>query len=204
MYWDAPRPRRSGSSTSAGASHLRPGRDIESASHDPSISVPALIREAEERDCQAVAEIYAHYVLMTVSTFEEIAPTAGDWAERLATMSEANLPFVVAEADDVVVGYCYASRWRPKPAYRHAGEVTIYVSPARTGQGIGGRLLEDLIRRCPGSGFTQLISVVVRTDDDASLRFHESAGFERVGVLRRVGFKHGQWLDTVLLQRGVG
>lgn len=168
------------------------------------MSVPALIREADERDCHTIAEIFAHYVLRTVSTFEEVPPTAGDWGERLAIMSEANLPFIVAESDGAVVGYCYASRWRPKPAYRHAGEVTIYVSPATTGRGIGGRLLKDLIERCPGSGFTQLISVVVRTDDDASLRLHQSAGFERVGLLRRVGFKHGRWLDTVLMQRGVG
>jgi phosphinothricin acetyltransferase len=165
--------------------------------------VPALIREAEERDCETVAEIFSHYVLETVSTFEEVPPTPGEWIQKLSSLSEENLPFVVADADGVVVGYSHVTPWKPKPAYRHTGEVTIYVSPEWTGQQIGSRLLADLIDRCSSGSITQLISVIVRSSESSSRALHESFGFVEVGVLRRVGYKHGQWLDTVLMQRSL-
>ncbi|MGW2153851.1 N-acetyltransferase family protein [Nonomuraea sp. NPDC001699] len=158
------------------------------------------IRDLNEDDVPAVAAIYAHYVTGGVATFDEVPPEAGEWRARAAALTAAGLPFLVAEDDGVVTGYAYLGQYRPKPAYRHSLEVSIYLAPGSTGRGLGRLLLGELIRRAPATGARCLIAVIADGGDPASLRLHAAFGFEDVGRLRNVGFKHGRWIDTVLLQ----
>jgi L-amino acid N-acyltransferase YncA len=150
---------------------------------------------------EAVAAIFAHYVRTTVTTFEEVPPTAADWQRRLDELAGRNLPFLVAEADGVVCGYAYASPWRPKPAYRYTVEDTVYISPAHTGRGLGRALLTALLTGCEQAGARQVIAVIADTGSDASAALHRRLGFEPAGCLRRVGYKHERWVDTLLMQR---
>ena len=159
------------------------------------------VRAAVPADLQAVAAICAHYVTTTVTTFEEVPPTVADWRRRLDDLAGRNLPFLVAEADGTVCGYAYASPWRPKPAYRYTVEDTVYISPARTGRGLGRALLGALLAACEQAGARQVIAVIADTGSDASVALHRRLGFEQAGLLRRVGRKHGRWIDTVLMQR---
>lgn len=169
----------------------------------------ATIRPATAADLPAVAAIFAHYVETSVVTFEETPPTVADWERKLRDLDDRGLPFLVATAPephaDAVAGYAYAAPWRPKPAYRHTAENTVYLSPAHTGRGLGRALLTTLIEACATAGVRQLVAVVV--DDGAepnpSLALHRSLGFAEAGRLSAVGHKHGRWLDTVLLQRGM-
>jgi L-amino acid N-acyltransferase YncA len=168
------------------------------------VTVPAeqpVVRAAGPADLETVAAIFAHYVTTTETTFEEVPPTAAEWQRRLDDLTGRNLPFLVAEADGTVCGYAYASPWRPKPAYRHTVEDTVYISPARTGRGLGRALLAALLSTCEQSGARQVIAVIADTGSDASVALHRRLGFEQAGRLRRVGRKHGRWIDTVLMQR---
>ena len=160
-----------------------------------------IVRAAVPADLEPVAAICAHYVTTTVTTFEEIPPTAADWQRRLDELARRNLPFLVADQDGTVCGYAYASPWRPKPAYRYTVEDTVYVSPAHTGRGLGRALLAALLSACEQAGARQVIAVIADTGSDASVALHRRFGFEQAGRLRRVGRKHGQWIDTVLMQR---
>ena len=75
--------------------------------------------------------------------------------------------------------------------------------PALSGLGIGGRLLDALLSECAGAGVRQVIAVIVDSDGAASLALHRNRRFIDAGRLTAVGFKHGQWLDTLLLQRSL-
>ncbi|GAA3453909.1 GNAT family N-acetyltransferase [Dactylosporangium matsuzakiense] len=159
------------------------------------------IRTATRDDLPAVAAIYAHYVTETVVTFDENPPALDAWHDRHADLSTRGLPFLIAEAEGEVAGYAYATPWRPKPAYRHTVEDSIYLSPAWSGRGFGSALLQAVLDACTDAGLHQVIAVIVDPGSDASAALHRKHGFTEVGRLQSVGHKHNRWLDTVLMQR---
>ncbi len=169
---------------------------------------PPVVRPAAPADADQVAAIFAHYVATSVATFEEVPPTAADWRRRLGDLAGANLPFLVADESGsrpgTVRGFAYASPWRPKPAYRHTVEDTVYLSPGHTGRGLGSALLGGLLAGCADAGARQVIAVIADTGSDASAALHRRFGFTEAGRLSGVGRKHGRWIDTVLMQRTLG
>ena len=158
------------------------------------------LRPLELKDVEQVTAIYAHYVASGVATFDEIAPDEGAWSGKAGSIVAHGLPFLVAEVGGKVAGFAYATVWRPRPAYRHTVEDTVYVAPERLRQGLGGMLLEGVVEGCRKAGVEQVIAVIADTGEPASEALHRSAGFVEVGRLGKVGFKHGQWIDTVLMQ----
>lgn len=158
------------------------------------------IQFLSEADLPGVAEIYAHYVTKSVATFDETPLDSEAWRLKAAAIVAADLPFLVAKEGDRVLGFAYCGRYRPKPAYRHTVEDTIYLSPDATGRGLGRLLLGELIPLASETGARQMIAVIADSGDPASLKLHASFGFAEVGRLKSVGFKHGRWIDTILYQ----
>ncbi|MBK1784811.1 N-acetyltransferase [Prauserella sp. ASG 168] len=162
-----------------------------------------MLRDASTADLPAIAEIYAHYVRDSVATFEFDAPDAAEWQRRFTAITEAGLPFLVAESDGRVAGYAYCGPWKTRPAYRHTVEDSIYLAPWALGRGLGGALLDELLDRCTRSGLREVIAVITDSGDESSAELHRRRGFAEVGRLRQVGDKHGRLLDTVLFQRSL-
>jgi L-amino acid N-acyltransferase YncA len=165
----------------------------------------AVIGPAGAGDLGLVAEIFAHYVTHSVVTFETEPPTVADWQARLDALAGSGLPFLVARAGGEVAGYGYVSPWRPKPAYRHTVEDTVYLAPGATGRGLGRMLLAELLARAGQAGARQMVAVIADAgaDSEASIALHRALGFADAGRLTAVGHKHGRWVDTVLMQRGL-
>ncbi|MFC7099373.1 GNAT family N-acetyltransferase [Nonomuraea rubra] len=118
------------------------------------------VRALTESDLPAIAAIYAHYVTTTVATFDETPPTADDWRAKAGGVTGAGLPFLVAEVDGEVAGYAYVSQYRPKPAYRHTLEDSIYLAPGRTGRGLGRLLLGELVAAAGRTEARRLVAVI--------------------------------------------
>ena len=164
----------------------------------------ASVRPAVAADLERIAQIFAGYVTGSVVTFEVDPPAADHWRERLAYLAGLGLPFLVAESGGTVAGYAYATPWRPKPAYRHTAEGSVYLAPEWRGKGLGRVMLEALLADCAAAGVRQVIAVIAETGDPASVALHRACGFTEAGRLTQVGFKHDRWIDTVLMQRAVG
>ncbi|MGC2191769.1 MAG: N-acetyltransferase family protein [Candidatus Dormiibacterota bacterium] len=158
------------------------------------------IRPATASDCEAVAVLYGGYVRDSLATFELVAPSTEDWQARLEALDQVGLPFLVAIDGAELVGYALATPWRPRPGYRFTVEDSIYIDPRRTGQGLGSRLLTELIAAARAWGAKQVLAVIADSGEAASPALHLGAGFVEVGRLRQVGFKQGRWVDTLLLQ----
>ena len=162
------------------------------------------VRSSRDDDIPKIAAIYRHHVLHGVASFEDIPPDEDEVARRRGDILALKLPYLIAERSGRVVGYCYASRYRERSAYRFTLEDSIYVDAAEVGRGIGRALLSTLVERCCELGYRQMIAVIGGSDQWPSIRLHETLGFTRTGLLPAVGFKFGSWVDCVLMQRALG
>ncbi len=182
---------------------------------------PVRVRDARRDDLAGIREIYAHHVRHGLASFEETPPDLAEVTRRFEATLAHGLPYLAAEAqvagpevagpevagpgtEPTLLGYAYAGPYRPRPAYRYSVENSLYVAPSLEGRGIGRILLEELIRRCTALGFQQMIAVIGDSGHLPSIKFHESLGFTQAGHLRSVGFKFGDWVDSVILQRRLG
>jgi len=163
-----------------------------------------LIRSCLEADMPAVTAIYQHHVRHGTASFETEPPALDEMCRRRYDIVSKGLPYLVAVSGGDVIGYAYAGTYRPRAAYRDTVENSIYIHPESIDRGIGKHLLSALIAACETLGLRQMIAVVGDSGNLASIRLHEHQGFELIGSLRSVGYKHGRWLDSVLLQRPLG
>ncbi len=159
-----------------------------------------IVRAAADTDVGAIAAIYGHHVLNGFGTFEEVPPSLEDMAARKGAVDAAGLPYLVAD-DGGVVGYAYASRFRPRAAYRFTVEDSVYVAPDRTGRGIGKALMERLIEVCEDMGLRQMMAVIGDSANAGSIGLHRAVGFVQTGLSPGLGFKFGRWVDVVWMQR---
>ena len=162
------------------------------------------MRRCVPADLGQVGEIFAWYAVNSVATFEEAGRSQADWEALAAELDGLGVPFLVAEAGGAIAGYAYAGPWRRKPAYRATVEDSVFIAPDHTGHGIGRLLLTELISACASARVRQVIAVIADSGAEASVRLHEKCGFAHAGRLVDVGFKHGRWIDTVLMQRSIG
>lgn len=161
------------------------------------------IRDAAADDMARVQAIYAHHVLHGTASFEEVPPDLEEMQRRREAVLAAGLPYLVAEHGGAIIGYAYAGRYRPRTAYRHTAEDSVYLDPAALGRGAGRALLSAVIGRCAAAGYRELVAIIGDSGNSASIGLHRALGFREVGVLRNVGLKFGRWLDTVIMQHGI-
>ena len=163
-----------------------------------------LIRDAREDDLPVIQKIYAHHVLHGQASFEEKPPDVEEIRRRFRAVRAKGLPYLVAEIEGAVCGYAYAAPYHHRPAYRHAVENSVYVDQGAVRRDLGGALLDSLIDSCEKKGLRQMVAVIGDSANTASIKLHERAGFRFVGNLQSIGFKHGRWLDCVIMQRALG
>ena len=162
------------------------------------------IRPSRDDDVGAIAAIYGYHVMHGVASFEEAPPAVAEIARRRGEIVARGLPYLVAEREGRVVGYCYAGLFRPRTGYRFTLEDSIYVDAAEIGRGVGRALLESLLARTTELGYRQMVAVIGGRETVASIRLHEALGFAHIGAFPAVGFKFGRWIDIVLMQRALG
>jgi phosphinothricin acetyltransferase len=162
------------------------------------------IRPAVDADIPAIAAIYAHAVAHGTASFELEPPDEAEMARRRSALIAGGYPYLVAEGGGGLLGYAYAGAYRTRPAYRSTVEDSVYVAPAAHGQGVGRALLTALIAECEARDFRLMVAVIGDRGSSGSIKLHEALGFSHVGALEPVGYKHGRWLATVLMQRVLG
>ena len=150
-------------------------------------------------DVPAITEIYKHYVEETAITFDTEVPGEAAMAEKFAALVKLGHPLIVAEIEGDVVGYAYASFYRPRAAYRFTCEDSIYLRADMKGKGMGKAMLTELLAQSKTFGFKQMIAVIT-ADTANSIAIHEKFGFRHVGRYDAVGYKFDRWHDIVHLQ----
>lgn len=154
-----------------------------------------MIREVHPSDVKSICDIYNHYILNSTCTFEEERITAAGLVARIKRIKSYQLPWLVAEQNEQLVGYCYASPWRMRSAYRFSVEVSVYVDHQHIQQGWGRRLYSALFYSLHELGKRTAIAGITLPNAD-SVKFHENLGMKKVAHFENVGFKFNRWLDV--------
>jgi phosphinothricin acetyltransferase len=142
-------------------------------------------------------------VLHGFGTFEEVPPAAADMDARRRAVQDQGLPYLVAEDGGEVLGFAYAAPFRPRAAYRYTLEDSVYIAPHAKGRGVGRAVLSAVIAECERLGVRQLVAVIGDSQNAGSIGLHRALGFEQAGIHKSVGFKHGRWVDIVMVQKAL-
>lgn len=146
------------------------------------------VRLAQPADADALAAIYAQNI-DTPITFEIVAPTPREMAERVANVQRL-MPWLVLERAGKVVGYAYACPHRERAAYRWSVDTSVYIDAAHARSGAGRALYRVLFELLRLQGY-YVAHAGITLPNPGSVALHESFGFEPVGIYRDVGFKLG-------------
>ena len=158
-----------------------------------------IIRKVEIRDAKQIAEIYNFYVENTHHSFE-IEPESLEETRNLISETSEHYPFLVAEENGEVTAYAFAACYKPRSAYKHSAEVSVYVKNDLKQRGIGTKLYERLFDELSKMDVHAIIAGI-SLPNDGSIKLHERFGMEKVAHFREVGFKLGRWIDVGLWQR---
>jgi L-amino acid N-acyltransferase YncA len=163
-----------------------------------------LTRPSLDTDLPAITAIYAHHVLHATGTFETEPPSVTEMQARRADVLAKGLPYLVAEDAGEVLGFTYATWFKPRPAYRFSVEDSIYLAPGQQGKGLGRLLLTELLARCEAVGIRKVMAVIGDSANAGSVGVHRALGFTQVGVIESCGWKFGAWRDIVIMQKTLG
>ena len=158
------------------------------------------IRMAKPSDAAELLAVYTPYVLNTNVTFEYVPPTVEEFRARIEGTLAKGFPYLTAEGEEGLIGYLYVSPLKGRAAYEWAVESSIYVKEEARGRKVGRnlyRVMEELLRR----QHIVTVNACVTFPNPASQRFHEEIGYRLTAHLKHVGYKRGQWMDTLWLQK---
>lgn len=158
------------------------------------------IRTAQPSDAAALRALYAPYVEQTAITFEYEVPSEEEFATRIRTLRTV-YPYLVAVVDDQIVGFAYGAPFRGRAAYQWDAELSIYLSPGFQGQRLGTRLYRALLALLARQNVVTAYACI--TVPGGSIAFHESLGFQKIGLFPRSGWKFESWHDVVWMEQSL-
>ena len=158
------------------------------------------IRPVKLSDAAQIAEIYNFYIETSHATFELDKVDSFEMENRIRETFQKNYPFFVCEENENILGYAYGRQFRPRRAYIHSIEVSVYIKNGAEGKGIGSSLYQKLFAEILQRDFHAIIAGI-SLPNDASIKLHEKFGFEKVAHFREVGYKFGRWIDVGYWER---
>lgn len=151
-----------------------------------------MIRAATINDAQAILDIYSYYVVHSHSTFELSPPSLESMIQKI---EESTYPWLVIEENNEVVGYAYATQWKPRVAYQNTIETSVYLKNGSGGHGYGSKIYTELIDLLKAQGYHALLAGI-SLPNDASVKLHEKLGFQKVAHFKETGYKFDRWIDV--------
>lgn len=153
-----------------------------------------MIRLLEEEDIAQCLTIYNWYIAHSVATFEETPLSIESFQQRVHRIQQT-YPFLVLQEGNQIIGYAYLDAFSPRSAYRYTVDLSIYLSHDDRTKGYGSQLMEAILQKAKTCGYHNVVSIVTE-GNIASQHIHEKFGFVKEGFLKKVGYKHAEWLGV--------
>ena len=153
-------------------------------------------------DIDQVLEIYNFHIENSLSNFEEKPLSKDDFYQLSSKILDYNLPYIVCEDEEKIIGFTYLNRFRNKSGYKFSFENSIYLKNDHIGKGIGNKLLEFLIKEAKKNKKIKTIIAVIGSENSIpSIKIHKRNGFKLIGTLKKIGFKKNKWLNAIYMQK---
>lgn len=159
-----------------------------------------MIRKAKKEDMTAISEIYNHYVATSIATFDTKPSPPQKLLLKYDNVIEHGLPWLVVEEHGKILGYCYASPWKERPAYQYSVEVSVYIAPHSERKGWASRLYREMFALLSETSIHTVIAGI-SLPNEASVKLHEGFGMKKVAHFEQVGFKFREWVDVGYWQK---
>lgn len=153
------------------------------------------IREMTATDWPEVKNIYLAGLATGNASFETTAPEWEVWDSGHLKHSR-----LVAQLQENISGWAALSPVSGRFVYGGVAELSVYVSAANRGKGIGAELLNALIKSSEANGIWTLQSGIF-SENEGSIALHKKSGFRLVGVREKIGQREGIWRNVVLMER---
>ena len=162
------------------------------------------ITQIHEQHLKEAHKLYNYYIINSYANFEENKVSFQEFYKNYKNIINNNLPYIVALADEKVIGIAYLKRFRDKSGYRFAFEDTIYVSNEHVKEGVGSKLLSKLINISKkNKNIKKIVAVITEIDSKGSINIHKKFGFEKSGILKNIDFKNNKWISAILMQKSI-
>jgi L-amino acid N-acyltransferase YncA len=152
-----------------------------------------------EEHVQEVMEIYNYFVLNSTATFH-LEPL--NWEQMKANVMNNNprYPTFIIQKEGVIAGYILLTQHKNKQAYDATGEITIYLKPEFTGQGIGGKAVSYVEQFAREHQYHVLIATISGENEQSAVLF-KKMGYTQVAHFKEVGLKFGRRMDILSFQK---
>ena len=152
-------------------------------------------------DTNYIIQIINYHIENGLSNFEENKIDSEIFSKIIKEIKDHNLPFIVCEKNNKIIGFAYLNKFRNKSGYRFSYENSIYIDKNYIGKGIGNQLLKNLIEESKNNrNIKTIIAVIGNVNCEASISVHKKNGFNIIGTIKKVGYKKKQWLDAIYMQ----
>jgi len=159
------------------------------------------IRMVQPGDSARMLEIYRPYVENSVISFEVTIPSSQEFEQRVRDIS-AEYPFIVYTIDEMIAGYAYAHKHMERAAYQWNATLSVYIDEPYQHHGIGKKLYGCLMDILKLQNVHNVYGIVTQPNTKSE-RLHEGLGFNKIGVYRNTGYKHGGWHDVIWFEKSI-
>ncbi len=156
--------------------------------------------DLQEIDLHYLKEIYDYYTLHTTALYYLSAVSIDDLKSFIPINNPLYRSYIISTETGERCGFCYFSKFNPRPAYDITVEVTIYLHPDYTRRGYGKEalsILEKIIRK---NGFKNIIALI-DSENGSSIKMLEDAAYTQCAHIKNVAEKFGRKLDVMFYQK---
>jgi L-amino acid N-acyltransferase YncA len=157
-----------------------------------------VIRPGIRADCQAIADIYNQGIADRNATFDEFDVLAERYSGYFE--NDGRRALVCAASGDEVIGWAAADPVSDRHAYRFTAQGAIYVKRGHRKGGLGHRLSQELGRLASDLGYHSIIGEILSTNAPG-IAMNLRDGYHVIGEIREAGFRDGQWVGLVVVQK---
>ncbi|WP_405607081.1 GNAT family N-acetyltransferase [Polaribacter sp. Asnod1-A03] len=149
----------------------------------------------DKENYNEVATIYKEGIATNMATFETVVPDWETWNNKYLSIGRIGL-----KENDKIVAWGSLAATSKREVYKGVVEVSVYVKAAERGNGLGEKILKELIAISEKNNIWSLQAGVFR-ENEASIYLHKKCGFRVIGFKEKIAQLYGVWKDNVLLEK---